>query len=412
MFTGHGSAQRLDTAISRFLLVVAVVTGYGIYRWQIEAGGLEAAPFLDKANATLFSIGIMLAIGWLWHFLFTIAPSLKTLAGRLAVLAIAGFTCVFVIAASASALAAAISGNDAVHHGIELQIADFEGVTSKRGEAVEGLAGALTDLGTIAGKFEADAAAELDRGAITGSRSAGAVHELLLRLTQQLRELQATLTTRQEESKTIMTAARAELAAMRATGGSGLSPTERMKIVSAAADRLRENLNRLDPRPLSAAMVRVLEGLNADVSNVSLALSKDPAIASQQRAAFERLRKHIASTTQPLAALGRTLADTALNELPAFQVLTGSEAIRLYWRSYLTTWAAALILDISPLIGLCLLLLAASEKTRAEVAGEQMLGLTVQELILLQGARASLDGVDPRTLRMLLAALLGTEQKK
>jgi hypothetical protein len=405
------NGQALDGFTSFALMVVAVVTAYGIYRWQIEAGGLENASFITKGGAVLFSTGIAVAVAWLWHALYAAVPYLRSMRSRLAVLGVALVGTVFVCFASANSTAAAISGVDAVNHSIDVQIAAFERATSKRDEAANQIGGVITDLSAIISKLEADAKGEAERGTITGVASGGAVVRMLSQMALQLKELRTAILKHQEDGKATLATARDDLAAMRATSGAGLSPPERMKRVGAAADALREKLNRLDTRPLSAAMTRVIESMGGEAGSVALNLSLDPKIAQRQRVALDRLQKDIAATTQRLVALGHSLAAQELENVPGFRVMNGAEAVRVYWRSFITTWCASLLLDCMPFIGLGLLLLTAGTRSQADITRERLLGLTIEQLILLSAARSSLDAVDRKVARDILASMFGDTQR-
>ncbi|MEJ0038754.1 MAG: hypothetical protein WDO68_22205 [Gammaproteobacteria bacterium] len=391
------------------LLIVAFVTAYSTFRWLAE----DASDFVGRASATIVAIGIAAGIWWVWHFLYGLIPRLRNTTARLGVLASVIPVTVLIVAGSANPNAAAFSGRAAQNTAIDFQIVEFERAASLRGEAAHQLAGALTDLDAIITKIESDAKAELERGAISGVAKQGAVHDLLSRLGEQLSGLRATIQKQQDEGNIVLAAAQGDLAAMRETSGKGLPAAERMKLVGKSADALRQKLNSVDTRPLAASITRLVEGMPGEVSGLSMKLSDDPKVAARQREALDRLRGEIAGTTERLVMLSAKIAASTPPETPAFRPMTGTEALQVYWRSYTSTWAIAIALDLLPFFGWLWLLIVTSTTTRAERVREEIAGMTVEQAVYSNIASALLrvSNGDPQAAKAVIADLLGREGK-
>ncbi len=399
----------MSATTTRMLLIVAFVTAYSTFRWLAE----DASDFVGRASATIVAIGIAAGIWWVWHFLYGLIPRLRNTTARLGVLASVIPVTVLIVAGSANPNAAAFSGRAAQNTAIDFQIVEFERAASLRGEAAHQLAGALTDLDAIITKIESDAKAELERGAISGVAKQGAVHDLLSRLGEQLSGLRATIQKQQDEGNIVLAAAQGDLAAMRETSGKGLPAAERMKLVGKSADALRQKLNSVDTRPLAASITRLVEGMPGEVSGLSMKLSDDPKVAARQREALDRLRGEIAGTTERLVMLSAKIAASTPPETPAFRPMTGTEALQVYWRSYTSTWAIAIALDLLPFFGWLWLLIVTSTTTRAERVREEIAGMTVEQAVYSNIASALLrvSNGDPQAAKAVIADLLGREGK-
>lgn len=400
MLNKHGNGKRGATSI--FFLVVAVVTGYCAFQFLLENVG---KGFIARASATIIAIGLAFGIYWLWEFLYSLIPSLRDAKTRLGVFGLALLATALIIAASANPNASAISGASAQAMAIDAQIVSIEMVVAGHGEAAHQLAGVVTDFDAVVTKLASDAKAEFDHGAISGGRGPGAVHTVLTRLGGQLSDLRTSIQTQQETAQSTLQSARDDLAAMRAT--SGLPLAERMQKVGASADALRAKLAALDTRPLAASVTRIVEAIPQEVSGAAVKLSNNADMAARQREALQRLRDDLAATTQRLIKIATALAQATPEAMPSFEPMTGAQAVRVHWRSYLSTWAIALALDLFPFFGLCLLLVTSASKSRSQHALDDLAHLSVQDLILSMNANDMLHGKPLDALRTLISGEAG-----
>jgi hypothetical protein len=153
--------------------------------------------------------------------------------------------------------------------------------------------------------------------------------------------------------------------------------------------------------------------LPGEVLSSSLKFSSDPNLAKSQKEALLRLSMQIGNSTGKLADLSTRLAEAALPDIPEFQDVTPMRAMLEHWRDYTSVWAIAILIDMAPLLPLLFLLCLTRERTRAELAREQIASLTVRELLLSSAAIALLrsNPLDASTIQSLTDEQFGREQK-
>ena len=151
-----------------------------------------------------------------------------------------------------------------------------------------------------------------------------------------------------------------------------------------------------------------------EIDGLAFKLSTDPAVARNQREALARLRTQIVEMADRLTALGNEIAVMKVVNLGEFRVITPMLAVALYWQQFTTAWAIALFLDTAPLWWLLVLLIGASERTAADEALDEMENISARQMLLHKAIRQLLqaDALDAKSIRALIAALLGQETKK
>lgn len=376
---------------------------------------MNGGGFLARANATIIAAGLSVGVYLFWNTLHVVLPGLRTLAHRLVVLALALlFGVPLIIAASAHPNATGIAGMAALNTAIDARIADFERATADRFEATNQLQGLLTDLGVMVERFEADAKDEEKHGVFSGKGGPGAVLTALTRIASQLAGMKAAIEKYQSDANALLESAQGDLATMRETAGKDLPASQRLKLVRNTADQLRGKLLKMDTRPLSASLSRLVSNLPGEVGGMPTKLSDDTRLAKSQADALARLGSQIGETTKKLAQLGEALAASSPADIPVFGAVTPMHAMAAQWRNYTSVWAIAILIDMAPLLPLLFLVLATNERTRGELAEEAMASLTVRELLLSEVVKSMLKGPaqDAASVRALVNALLGREDRK
>src|SRR5262249_28275571 len=98
-------------------------------------------------------------------------------------------------------------------------------------------------------------------------------------------------------------------------------------------------------------------------------------------------------------------------DIPAFRSVTGSQALLLHWRSFISTFAIALLLDCVPFLMFAWLMIVSAATSRADQARDELAAMSVRELILAATARDMLQGrtLDAQALRNLVNSQLGRD---
>lgn len=402
-----------DVATHRILLLLAIINGYCTFQGLSLVEELNDGGFLARAATTVIATGTSCGIYFYWHTLYLTLPALRTVRARAVMLLLAlALGCPLVILASAHPNATGISGMAALNSAIQARITEFEQATGARYEATGHLQGLLTEISIVRDKLESDRTAESRHGSFSGKGGSGAVRDTLTRLITQFDGMQEALRRKQAENDALLVTAQAHLAAMREAASREMPPTQRLKAVRGIADGLRGKLARMDSRPLTSSMARILAALPSEVASSSLKFSSDPNLAKSQKEALLRLSTQIDISTGKLADLSAGLAETVLPTIPEFQAVTPMRAMWEHWRDYTSVWAIAILIDMAPLLPLLFLLCVTGERTRAELVREQIASLTVRELMLSNAAMLLLkSNVDPQTIHALTNEQLGQEKR-
>jgi hypothetical protein len=403
-----------DFVAQRILLLLAVINGYCTFQGLSLVEELNDGGFLARAATTIIATGTSCAIYFYWHSLYLTLPALRSTRTRAITLLLAlVIGSPLIILASAHPNATGISGIAALNSAIQVKITEFEQATGARFEATGHLHALLTEISIARDKLDSDRTAENRHGLFSGKGGSGAVRETLSRIIVQLDGMQEALRRKQAENEVLLTAAQADLTAMREAAGRDVPSAQRVKTIRGIADVLRGKLVRMDSRPVTSSMARILTALPGEVLSSSLKFSSDPNLAKSQKEALLRLSMQIGNSTGKLADLSTRLAEAALPDIPEFQDVTPMRAMLEHWRDYTSVWAIAILIDMAPLLPLLFLLCLTRERTRAELAREQIASLTVRELLLSSAAIALLrsNPLDASTIQSLTDEQFGREQK-
>ncbi len=397
----------------KILLMLAIISGYASFQGLSLVQTLNGGGFLERAETTLFAFGISLAIYLVWVSLYKIMPTLKTRQGRIILLlAVLLVPVPMIIAGSSHPNAAGISGKAALSTHVNRKISEFDLATSLQYEQVKILAGLSMDLELAIGKFETIKSNEYKYGAYSGTSGTGAVYNSLVRITNSLEALKASVEAHQLSSKSLLKSAHNLLEKMRATSK---QPSDQSMVnVSNLSDKLRSVLQDMDIRSISSSMGRILENIPKEASLLSGNLSSRPEIAKAQKKALERLQQEIRENIEQLGKLSVQLGKMEPLALPELKPITPMAAIRIYWLDYTTVWAIGILIDIAGLFPLIFFVIAKNEKTESENRREATLNLTLEQLLAAQIGQMQLKGIafENNIIKKLNDDLLGIEQEK
>ncbi|MEL7444257.1 MAG: hypothetical protein AAGK02_00395 [Pseudomonadota bacterium] len=339
------------------ILVLAVISGVwtfeGAYLSNLRVGG---QTFATVVSAGLLSIGVTAAIMTAWWIMIAVIPTLRT-TGRIA----AGLC--LILSLQVWMLGVSSLNNMVAQTAPAALTTHMEQVAKEYADAVDGaVASALAIkpfLGTIRGEAESRCAqmqAEIERGALTGSKGRGGVSGMLELLCVQSTAVADTLTTAIANAEQRAAEADRLLQQLdRDIQDHGQTIFERETAFLEGLGQLDAWLRRADADDLTRALSVAHEAMAASLAPPSLS---GGAFGSKQRALIENLRLSVDATGQVYRDM---IAQLQAGPPPIVQDRARISLIAAIWRSrvdHLPQIAAAIGIDLFQLFVVLAFLLA------------------------------------------------------
>ncbi|WP_430416248.1 hypothetical protein [Parasphingorhabdus sp.] len=159
---------------------------------------------------------------------------------------------------------------------------------------------------------------------------------------------------------------------------------------------------------MAGAIARSLESFPAEVDQ-RVTLSRKPSVAVRQKQGLERLRGDIDDTTLPIIQYANDIANADSVVIAPFETITPSQAVMRYWRAFKPQWAAAIALDMSPLIALIFLTIALRTKSERALQEIEMLSIPIGTFVQVKALEELFRTIklDPKHAKALLDRSLG-----
>ncbi|MCF6317112.1 MAG: hypothetical protein L3J30_12705 [Marinosulfonomonas sp.] len=327
-----------------------MLTYYGVSGPLAEQGGGIVQQ--GQALAFAMTIGIFSWLGWFYLFGLLYRLHGKRLFTSLA----AGTFFIFSIAAiDAPFNMLALGGGSAV----QMTIADTADSYEARKNAVFQQSTVtrqmLPAIEAQAVRFRALEADEIAHGVFSGSRGAGKVSAGFGQIATLLETLAGALNSGLDESQSIQDEIARIFSLIKADTYNTGPLRPRVRRVSIAADRLDDQLSRLNQYDYRVSIEATLTSLNAIFPAPKNAGSGFEVIQNEQLAVIAEMAKPVAESLQN--ALNQLASDTEISS-ERVRPQNATIAIRSKWRELIFQWMAAIFIDLAP--GALLIILIAA----------------------------------------------------
>lgn len=363
------SAAQLRQAITnvetmtRFSLAVLALAS-GVYTYLGVRSLLDGSASFVFFAAIIYSAAVSVGIYAFWSFMMRFVPLVQSFTKRIALFMTMIIGSLMIVAMSSWLNAAALAGSAALEQHLAVTLEGYaQDLEAAHANALTAQS-LLPDLDRAEDRFARLAQNERDSGSLTGASGSGSVVQLLTQMSAQMRELKSSITDSRETVADLFEQSSAHIATMRelVSGTGEVQP--RADAFAAEAVQLAGLIAALQETSVVPSVKRAAQDLSLGfIAPVADGRSAD--LISRQDQVMQTVRASVAAQSQALA----TAADEILAEPKVaprrFVPLSHAEAVLVYYRDFLPSWAGAISIDLLPFV-LVLVLMIVHDAIRRE----------------------------------------------
>jgi len=341
---GIGSVETM----TRFALATLALAS-GVYTYLGVRSLLDGTASLVFFAALVYSAAVSVGIYAFWTYMLRFFPHLVHGTARAAMLVVMAIGCVMIVAMSSWLNAAALAGSAALEQHLSETLEDYTVDLDRAHANAIAAQSLLPDIRRAQQRFARLAEEERQDGALTGSSGAGSVVQLLSQMSAQLSELESGVLASRERVELLFTAGQERLATMRSlVSGSGpLAPR---------ADDFAEETVELAGLIAALQQTSIAPSLRRAADDLSLGFiapvadGRSAGLVDRQGQVMETIRAAVAAQSGVLAKAADAILERPIVAERRFVPLSNAEAVLLYARDFIPSWAGAISIDLLPAV--------------------------------------------------------------
>jgi len=371
--------------------LAAISAGSGFFTYKGISIGADTVG--ERAACTVFAIVTAIAIYFFWRFAFKAVRDWVRPQDKVLGLTLVACGVLVIVALSSNFNVAAFNNGAAQEQHQAAYVEDIGLAVDDAFQDIQFLESVGADLRQQIAQYQQSASDELTSGKYTGSAGPGAVVNALNGIEARLAALLGEVNAFTGNAHKLNREARSRLETIREISGKDDTLDERSRQIANEADAIRNLLSQMDAAILSASITRTLESLAREV-DLHANLSGNSRTARRQEAALERVRIEAEKTAADLAVFVVNSSNEG-NRIAAFQSISATRAVAVYWRENIPQWAGGLGLDLMPLAFLLFIMLSMSARDLEDLSIEALLQTPVINVIQLKLLEGILRGKPP-----------------
>ncbi|MFT6657951.1 hypothetical protein [Maritalea sp.] len=353
--------KSLET-MTRFALAVLALAS-GVYTYLGVRSLLDGSADMVFAAALIYSVAVSVGIYAFWTYMLKFFPLMRDNARRGALIAVMGLGSLMIVAMSSWLNAAALAGSAALEQHLSVTLEDYvTDLDAAHGNALSAQS-LLPDVQRASVRFSRLADDERRSGALTGTSGSGSVVQLLTQMSAQLDELGDTIAASRSTVTQQFEQGSTHLANMRAlvSGEGAVQP--RADKFAAEAVALTGVIASLQETSIASSVSRAADDLSLGfIAPVADGRTQD--LAARQ----DEVMQSVMGAVQAQSTALKTAADSILKQPKVksrrFVPLSSAEAVLLYARDFLPSWAGAISIDLLPMVLVLILAVVYSASRR------------------------------------------------
>ncbi|MGI9407622.1 MAG: hypothetical protein ACR2O4_14715 [Hyphomicrobiaceae bacterium] len=357
---------RLEGTTKVTLAVLALASG--VYTYLGVRGLLDGSASLVFFGAIIYSAAVSVGIYAFWLYLMRFMPHVRFPASRRLLYVAMAIGSAMIIAMSSWLNAAALAGSAALEQHLANATEEYQQKLDQANSNALAAQGLKPDIQLAAQRFARLAQQERRSGALTGTSGSGTVVQLLTQMSAQLNSLLDEVTTSQSQVKSLFGEGGKNLARMRKLVSSAGPISARSNAFAEEVVQLTGVIAALQQTSVAPAVKRTA----VDLGRSFIAPAADGGTADlveRQNKVVQRVEESVRKQSQALAdAADEILAQPPVTQLK-FTPLSTAEAVLLYARDFLPSWAGAISIDLLPAV-LIFILVIVQAAIRREEGGE------------------------------------------
>jgi len=353
--------KSLET-MTRFALAVLALAS-GVYTYLGVRSLLDGSADMVFAAAIIYAVAVSVGIYAFWTYMMKFLPLMRDNARRGALIAVMGLGSLMIVAMSSWLNAAALAGSAALEQHLAVTLEDYVAdLDAAHGNALSAQS-LLPDVQRASVRFSRLADDERRSGALTGTSGSGSVVQLLTQMSAQLDELGNTISA----SRSIVTSqfeqGSTHLANMRAlvSGEGAVQP--RADKFSAEAVALTGVIASLQETSIASSVSRAADDLSLGFI-APVADGRSQELADRQDQVMQSVMSAVQAQSTALKSAADSILDQPKVQPRRFVPLSSAEAVLLYARDFLPSWAGAISIDLLPMVLVLILAVVYSASRR------------------------------------------------
>lgn len=369
-----------DRSISIVLWVLCAVSAYFTYDGILLMASVNQMGSGGQISALVFALGSLMALHLFWKSCITFSgQSTGKSTTRLLVLLI-GIP--FVIALSSWWNVVSLAGNAALDAQISKYVTEIERSVSSAQPGSQSRS-LIADLDLEAAKYKRLAQSEFDSGTYSGKPGAGAVHTVLVQVSERLMELKRLNQKFVQEQQLVGSQIQGTLQELRRAVKKS-DPEDRIIAISEKRDELIALMGKVNPDSMAISLGRAAKELPREAEFI-MALSPDPLTANRQNLAINQLQIELTHTGTELSKLASSLDSSEALAFPTFERTNPMLAVVIYAKYFIPLWMGGLALDLVFLVPFIFQIASRREDLPDENAALE--SLTVKDVYLANRAK-------------------------
>ncbi|MBB3949156.1 hypothetical protein [Aureimonas jatrophae] len=392
-YTLRGQVARLELTTRMTLAILATASGVFTYLGVRELLDGDASTVFF--GAIIYSVSVSVGIYAFWSYLMRIMPHVRRPAGRRMLYLAMALGAGMIMAMSAWLNAAALAGAAALEQHMSVTTEEYQGKLNQAHENALAAQSLLPDIQLASQRFARLADEERSSGALTGTSGSGTVVQLLQQMSSQLGSLQTEIEGSREAVRDLFEDGGKRLAEMRRIVATDGSVKARGTEYAAQATELAGIIGSLQQTSVAPSVRRAAEDLGRTFI-APAADGSDAALQGRQTAVVEQVGAAVRQQSQVLAQAADAILDRPYVEPVRFVPLSAPEAVVMYARDFLPSWAGAISIDLMPAVLVFILCIVQDQIRREEGEDEAEFGdmsaLDMMRALRLQQRLAAVDG--------------------
>lgn len=334
--------------MTRFALATLALAS-GVYTYLGVRSLLDGSADMVFFAAIIYSAAVSVGIYAFWTYMMRFLPLMRDSARRGALIAVMGLGSLMIIAMSSWLNAAALAGSAALEQHLAVTLEDYVADLDKAHGNALAAQSLLPDVQRASVRFSRLAEDERQSGALTGTSGSGSVVQLLSQMSQQLDEVAASIIAARETVATQFEQGSQHLANMRALVSASGEVQPRADQFSAEAVALAGVIAALQETSIAASVNRAAEDLSLGfIAPVADGGTQD--LANRQDRVMRSIMDAVAAQSKALQAAAQDILNQPAVPTRRFVPLSTPEAVLLYARDFLPSWAGAISIDLLPMV--------------------------------------------------------------
>ena len=390
----------LETFSGTALGVLAVASG--IYTYLGVSSLLDENGAMSVFAAIAYSVAVSVGIFVFWSYMMRLFPAVRTAQARIGLLAAMGLGSLAIVAMSSWLNAAALAGSAAVEQHLAETVQRYQ-TSLERAHEVALTGQALErDVARARQGFE-DLSEQEATGNLSGLAGRGAVFRVLRQKSQELAALEAQIAAQTPRVETAFTQGNVLLSRMRALTVEQGPVEPRSVEFSELAVQLQGLITQLRQLSVAPLVERAAQDLSASVVLPELDSSTVQG-RTDQAATITSVLDVLVQRAATLESAARDVRTLAPPPEVSYAPVSSADAVILYARNFVPSWAGAIAIDLLPAVLVFILAI-----TQAAIRGGRD-GAGVEDTMTLAELRAALAAVRDVETAMQQRPVAGRER--